>query len=151
MRGSAAVGAVGDYVHASTSKEVHGELVHSEFVAEDLGAIFMAARERWEANSPHERTGRSVQPVEQNRQGVWEWAGGVGGGLGRMAQCYGSGDDGEESAVWSPYGNHTQVCSRVARLLWGPAGCVVLCVDVLLGVANVFLYVANVLPRVANV
>jgi hypothetical protein len=32
-------------------------------------------------------------------------------GLGRMAQCYGSGDDGEENAVWSPYGNHLQVAN----------------------------------------
>ena len=90
--------------------------------------MFMAAKERLESNTPHTSLGRSVQTVEQNRQGVWEWGGGGGGmGLGRMAQCYGSGDDGEESAVWSPYGNHPQVAN------------VLLCVaNVLLGVAKVW-------------
>jgi hypothetical protein len=64
---------MGDHVHASTSKEVHGKLVQGDFVAGDFGAIFMAAKERLESNSPHARSGRSVQALEQDRQGVWEW------------------------------------------------------------------------------
>jgi len=118
VRGSAAVGAVGDYVHASTSKEVHGELVHSEFVAEDLGAIFMAARERWEANSPHERTGRSVQPVEQNRQGVWEWAGVVGGDWAEWRSVMGRGMRGRRA----PYGLRMATTRRCVHVLLGCYG-----------------------------